>query len=318
MEKDSSSAHQPKDYFHDEDETNPLIANSAQATPSIQEALEATGVRTAPLSFASPERGYPELKRTPGGRKVRPVCDVNRFSLFKHLTPYSKKPEEARVDLSGASAKAIAFNLPKLNIKRAEAVEFTATLEAIKEREGKRRRESQGRIMGASAQDVFQAHGIEVCYEHKNAHHWAHLIAHFLCDASEIESDSDSEGEEVINLVASTAAANYNTLKTVELFIRNKLLNKETEEILIQVQPSFTGEAIIPNLLTYTLTWTERNEDGMGLARENIFYINPQSYERINKCMLESIDVLRKVTAEHSDAGSDEDSLDSFPPLPSM
>ncbi len=280
-------------FFKDEEEINPLIVDD-KTTPSLQQALENTGVRFTSLSYASPEKGYSNLMSTASGKKVRPLCNVRGVLLFKPVTPYGKISEAVRADLREAASDAILSELPRLNNKRAEVVEFTATLDNIKERTGKRRRQSQSRIMGASATDVFQAHGIEVSYAHKKIHHWAHLIAHFLCDSSEISSDS----EEAINLVASTAAANYNTLKIIELFIRNTLIDEGTEEIHIHVLPRFSGESLIPDQLIYTLNWNTVNAEGLVTPQTNVYYISPQSYERITKCMQASIEVLNQMTSD--------------------
>ena len=287
------------------EEPNPLILDN-KTHPHIQQALENTGVRVTDLSYASPEKGYSNLMSTASGKKVRPVCNVRGTSLFKPITPYGTSSEEARADFRRSSSEAILSGLPRLNSKRAEAVEFTATLNNIEERAGKRRRHSQSSIMGASARDVFDAHGIAVSYEHKNEHHWAHLIAHFLCDSSEVSCDSD----EVINLVASTAAANYNTLKIIESFIRDTLMAHETEDIHIHVLPRFSGESLIPDELVYTLNWDTINAKGHLEPQTNVYYINPQSYARITKCMQESIEVLNQIASDTPRTDPEDEDID--------
>ncbi len=284
-------------------EENPLIVD-ANIDQNILQALKKTGVCERELSFTSPIRGYTTLKSTGSGRKVRPVCDINKTILYKEVTPYGKNTEKARADLRQASSEAILNELPRLNYKRAEDVEFIATREQIEERRGKKRRRSQNSLMGASATDVFQAHGVEITYAHKKAHHWAHLIAHFLCDSNEV-------GE--INLIPSTAAANYNTLEIIEQFIRNTLMNKETEEIHIHVKPCFSGEGMIPEQLIYTLNWNSINAKGILTPKTNVYYINPQSYNRITKAMLASIELLNQIPSDSIALEEDESDLEFFP-----
>ena len=263
--------------FFKEEDLNPLIVANT-ASPEILSALEFTGVRVTALNSATPEKGYSNLMSTASGKK----------------------------DLRNSSSEMVMADLPRLNPKKAEAVEFTATLEKIIEREGKRRRQSQNAIMGASARHVFEAHGIEVSYEHKNEHHWAHLIGHFLCDSSEVSGEAD----EVINLIPSTAAANYNTLKVIELFIKGTLKSEKTEEIHIHVLPRFSGDALIPDQLIYTLKWMDKE---LGL-QTNVYYINPQSYARITSSMQNSIEVLNRLAFDSPSSEDDDESFDTFVP----
>ena len=291
--------------FFKEEDLNPLIVANT-ASPEILSALEFTGVRVTALNSATPEKGYSNLMSTASGKKVRPLCDVKGICLFKPVTPFGKSSERARADLRNSSSEMVMADLPRLNPKKAEAVEFTATLEKIIEREGKRRRQSQNAIMGASARHVFEAHGIEVSYEHKNEHHWAHLIGHFLCDSSEVSGEAD----EVINLIPSTAAANYNTLKVIELFIKGTLKSEKTEEIHIHVLPRFSGDALIPDQLIYTLKWMDKE---LGL-QTNVYYINPQSYARITSSMQNSIEVLNRLAFDSPSSEDDDESFDTFVP----
>lgn len=304
--------HYKSRFRHKDNQPNPLIADSIQTPSDVKSELETTGVRNTLLAMASPEKGYSALKRTPGGTKVRPVFNLKGITLFKTLTPYSTTPEEARADFRAASAQAIKSELPALNTQRVGAVEFTATAQKIKERIGMMRRDRS--IMGASAKEVFMAHGIEVSPAKKNDHHWAHLIAHFLCDTSELHAadKEQSPNGKIGNLVASTAAANHN-MQTIESFIRDSLLSGRAEQMHIHVEPSFSSESLIPDLLTYTVTWNEAHNPKSSVQKE-IFYFNPQSYECFNKKMMESIKLLRNMDVELSE---DDFSAD-FPPLPSF
>ncbi|CAM2820627.1 hypothetical protein [Legionella worsleiensis] len=268
---------------------NPLIFEQTEQNDALQAKVEATGARISKLDPATPDKRYPVVVKTPGGRKARPLCTINGQSLFKHLTPESKAPKTGRVALSHDRArKDLGDILPQLAVDKAQEVEFVATLKAIKERSGMPRRQSQVAITKAKASDVFRAYGVEITPTNSRSFHWSHLIAHFLADTHELTTPDCQK--EITNLVPSTDAANYNTLEAIELFIRNKLINEDTDEIRINVKPEYVDDSHIPNMLVYTLSWVEN----YGKKHEQVFYINPQSYERITKKMHSTIDVLRE------------------------
>lgn len=254
---------------------NPLVADTLLSP--LRAKLEATGVRVVPLHAATPEKGYPQTVRTPGNTKYRPLCAVNNNSLFKPLTPIGREPRSGRVDLSQANQENIAEGVPNLIWKRPSTVTFSANLDTLIERSNQNRRTSQKQLTHESASNVFRAHGIQIESQDSRHYHWAHLIAYFL------GGDQDT-----VNLVPSTAAANYNTLEAIELFIKDKLISKKTAEIKIIVEPKFSGDELIPELLIYQLSWKEA-----ALDFSETFYINPQSYQRITQCMHKSIAVLR-------------------------
>ncbi|CEG58133.1 hypothetical protein [Legionella fallonii] len=285
-----------RSFYVDDGGINPLIYESTAAEDEVAEKLETEGVRITPLSCATPEKRYPglELRQTPGGGKVRPVCNIhtgnNRHTLFKHLTPYGKSLGQGRVNVSDVSSDDICKNLSNLLVKRAEPVEYVATLPIIIDRIGVGRQSARS-IMGASAADVFRAHEIEISPTGGRSIHWAHLIANFLGDTQDlIVADST---EEIINMVPSTAAANYNTLEAIELFIRKTLVDKKTAQIHIRVTPEYSGEGTIPDLLTYALSWTEKNDMGATLDCHEDFYIFPQSSYRFTKTVHDTIKMLR-------------------------
>lgn len=276
---------------HQEDfGVNPFVALE-QDDPELQNALQATGVRTTTLSPATPERGHPVVMGTPGGNKVRPVCTIG-ITLFQHLSPYGKGTREGRVDVREASQSSIQDSLPQLEFVRAEPVEFIATRELLQERTGVIRR-NKPRI---SASNVFRAHGIQIAPTLGRSYHWAHLAAHFLCDIQDIKTENDDK--EIINLVPSTAEANYNTLEAIELFIRKKLVEESTDRIHIKVTPKYSGQSLIPDLLVYSLDWKEQNILGAAQEFNEVFFINPQSYQRITKSMHKTIDVVRKYRSQ--------------------
>lgn len=273
--------------FKEDGGDNPLILEIQDENRDLQLNVEATGARSAKLFPVTPDKRYPQVVKTPGGRKARPLCEINGQTLFKHCTPLSKAPKQGRVDVREATLKQIGFQLPKLPLGKAQPIKFTATLALITERTGMSRRVGQNSQMKAKASDVFRAHGIEIKPEDGRSHHWAHLIAHFLGDIEDL--CVDNSGEEVINLVPSTAAANYNTLEAIENFIKNKLIDEDTDKIDIEVEPVYSGESLIPDMLNYTLSWT----GNYGQKCNEIFYINPQSYQRISKSAHDTIKVLR-------------------------
>ena len=263
---------------------NSLIIDTSIPHTPLRKKLGEQGVRVTDLQEdATPEKGYTGLKHTPGGTKARPMCEIQGVTFFKPLTPYSKNPMDGRVDVREASKENIGQALPKSKIRRVAPVHFTATLDLLKERAGTVRRQDQKSLTKASASDVFRAHGIEIKAKDGRRHHWAHLIAYFL-----------GGPHDTPNMVPSTDAANYNTLEAIEQFIRAKLASKETAEITINVIPSYSGEALIPDLLTYGLTWSETdNTSGQEKTCSETFYINPQSYQRLTKSILDSIETVR-------------------------
>ncbi|KTD61066.1 hypothetical protein Lsha_1313 [Legionella shakespearei DSM 23087] len=273
--------------YQEDDGVNPLVVLK-QDDPQLQSALGATGVRTTTLFPATPERSHPVVMRTPGGNKVRQVCKIGAIPFFQPLSPYVKGTREGRIDVRDASKSRIQDSLPQLEFVRAEPVEFIATRELLQERVGAIRRNKPK----TSASNVFRAHGIEIAPSMGRSYHWAHLIAHFLGDTQDICTENDDK--EIINVVPSTAEANYNTLEAIELFIRKKLVEEAADQIHIKVTPQYSGESLIPDLLIYNLNWKEQNVPGAALEFNEVFYINPQSYQRITKSMHESIAVVRK------------------------
>lgn len=273
---------------------NPLILGNLEEHNEkyieLQKKLKKSGVRITTLSAASPEKGYPVTVSTPGGTKARPVCAINEHTFFKPITPYGNKSKKARVDVRTATENNIGTALPQLPYERAKPIEFNATLDSLKARSGQIRRQSQKSLKKASSSDVFKAHGIEINPSDSQSHHWAHLIAYFL-----------GGPQDGINLVPSTAAANYNTLEAIELFIKKKLTQSETSQIHITVEPIYSGQSLIPDVLIYTLTWKEERLEQPNQDFREIFHINPQSYQRITKSMHQAIEVLRNERDERDE-----------------
>jgi len=266
---------------------NNLILDHKDGDDELEKGLSATGVRIASLVDASPVKGEIGVKRTPGKTKVRIFSAINGHEFFTPLTPEGKRERWGRVRISQpCSPTSVCLSLPKLNANRANPVEYTATLANISKRAGKERRTNQKSEMGASAADVFRAYGIEIQSIDSRHHHWAHLIGHFF-GAHENITSTDSD-QPIINLVPSTAAANYNTLEAIELFIRDKLVREETDMISIFVTPVYSDTAIIPDVLIYHLSWKEQALDCV-----ETFYIHPQSYRPITASMHAAIKLVR-------------------------
>lgn len=304
--------------FQEDDGQNPLILEETDENQYLQSKIEATGARYSKLSSATPDKRYTQVVRTPGGNKARPLCNINGQTLFKPLTPMSKAPKQGRVDIGFVSRTSLAEKLKKPALERAKPVKFIATLEKINARSGLPRRQSQFSITKVKASDVFRAHGIEIQPADGRFHHWSHLIAHFMGDVQDIITENQNiitddldimiqePEEEIINLIPSTSASNYNTLETIELFIRKKLLDEDTDKIHITVTPLYNGDLVIPDMLTYSLSWVENYNQ----EHTQIFYISPQSYERITKSMHSSIDVLREHGKTISDIEESSSSCD--------
>lgn len=270
-------------FFELDTTKNPLILESNNQTTPLEEKIIQLGVRCVTLEPATPERNYKIVKKTPKGSKVRPFCTIGNKSLFQPLSPYSNNlTREGTIDLSQSSDLKKSKLLPKVLFAKLDSIEFTATLERMLERSGKSRKISQQSLMKISSSNVFRAHGVIISAKEGHHFHWMHLIAYFL-----------GGPQDSINLVPSTAAANYNTLETIELFIKEKLVNNEAKQIHIKVTPHYSHQQLIPGMLEYTLNWNSVNKSGLTQAHHEIFYINPLSYQRINQPIQASIKVLR-------------------------
>ncbi|TAL58471.1 MAG: hypothetical protein EPN84_12975, partial [Legionella sp.] len=177
--------------YRDDQGINRLISEEPLGSPTpLQEKLKSKNVRFTPLDLASPEKGYSglEMKRTPGGKKVRPLCTFNwkgknRNTFYTHVTP--EKPNEGRVKLTETTLEEMKNSQPNLILSRLEPVSFIATLEKLEERSGHKRRQSQKSLTKASASDVFRANGIVISAKDGKKFHWAHLIAYFLGGAQD-------------------------------------------------------------------------------------------------------------------------------------
>lgn len=263
-----------KRYYQKDDGPNPLIFETTKDNSTLQEKAAAKNIRTATLNPASPEKGYTNTMRTPGGTKIRPVCEINDQRFFKPFSPTKfKAGNEKTTELT---KETLLEALPQATYKKAQAIAFTATLEAINQARGKSRGRSAKAIKGHSATEYFKAHRIEILNGH-----FAHLQAHCLGGPQQFD-----------NLVPSTAAANYNTLEAIELHILELLTSKKTNAVHVKVVPTYTNEGLIPDLLTYTLEWQDASQT---LApQQEIVYITPQSTSRITKSMHDSIKLLRE------------------------
>lgn len=275
---------------------NPLISDSSFSDPILKPQLEDKGVRFTKLSPSTPERktGRPTF-RTPGGTKVKPVFGSSSgHTLFQPESPSSK----VRNPISRSTLDKIKQQQPRLQYDKAEPIEFIVTLESMQLRAGVPRRKN---TMGASASDVFSAHGVETS---SKLAHWAHLGAHYLCAPHEILSSNPNR--ETVNLVPASAASNYNTLEAVERFIEQKLKDKITSVIRVRVEPLYEGEALIPSRLDYILNWKEED-----VLKQEYFYIYPQSFHRLTKSMHQSFNVLRQEGASSTTSSDTEDLIDN-------
>ncbi len=282
-------------HFHSNDKgPNLLIYPKNTQHPSIENKMEASGVRVVPLVPCSPIRGYrvPAMS-TPGRTKVRPVISTDAGTLYKPATPRATDKSKGLLEVQEIANEQLGAKLPKLKCTRAQTVHFIATRGQIAQRHGLKRNKSGRAIMGASAADVFRAHGINIGSEANRLYHWYHLIAHFLADERDIKSEKNTNP--LINLVATTSAANYNTLYGIEFFIKRKLQNKKIDKIKMSATPIFSDTSIIPDMITYELHWDEKLNNTIS-SRHEVFYISAKSQFRITRSMHESISILRKST----------------------
>ena len=266
-----------KNYHQDDDDSqNPLILASMPANEALHSPMRKKGVRIVELAPASPERGYSDVRRTPGKTKVHGIFSNNEGSFFKPLSPYKAF---GMVNIEGARREKIESALPRLRFERSESAHFTATLPQLLDRQGATRRIGQNTLMRASCREVFAAHGAEtIIKSHGSDYHWSHLIAHFL---------GGEQGRE--NLVPATAASNYNTLELVEQFISRKLSEEKVTSIEIKVDPIYSGDSLIPDELVFHLSWEDARQSCVETTR-----INPRSYQRVTKSMQSSIALLRE------------------------
>lgn len=261
--------------------------------------LEKEGVRITSLVETTPQKGIPSFA-SPGGKKYLPAYVANGNTLYRPSTPRG-------LELVNSSTKGqrVREELPNLKAQRAQKIEFNVTLESIQGQINKRR-PSLLTLMGASAKEVFKAHGTKSEDMKPRGYHWAHIIAHFLGNPENIAL---SPQEMPVNLIPSTAEANYNTLEAIEQYVNDKLVANETKEILIVVEPVYSGEELIPRMLVYTMTWKDKDTDEL---RKETCYIDPGSNKRITKEMHQSINYLRSNNS--FPASSSEE--DSFSPDP--
>ena len=130
--------------------------------------IEATGARTARLTDATPEKGCPTA-RTPNNTKVRSVAVIKGHHFFKQFTPQKEQPAPPT---KAYTMQDIHQVLPKLVNEQAKPVKYVATLAALNERTGLIRSRTQKSLMGASAREVFNAHGITIAPAQSRLCHW--------------------------------------------------------------------------------------------------------------------------------------------------
>ncbi|MDI1352544.1 MAG: hypothetical protein PSV35_07215, partial [bacterium] len=98
-------------------------------------------------------------------------------------------------------------------------------------------------------------------------------------------------------------------------FIKRKLESKETAQILIIAEPQYSGDAIIPDMMLYTLEWDEINPQGTVKKYQEVFNISLQSHQRFTKSMHESLSVLRRYKDAVGGKNCDESEDDELRPL---
>lgn len=269
---------------------NQFILDKTPETDSLHKPLAKKGVRVSELSPATPQRGYTEVKQTPGGQRVYPVYSNTMARLFKPLTPYK---QGGMVNTENASQEKIARDLPNRGISRSESIRFTATLPKLVIQQSLRR-QGQRKLMKGTCRAVFAAHGIETMDKaHGSHYHWSHLIAHFLGGEHRKE-----------NIIPATAASNYNTLEIIEQFVECKLTNDRVSSIDINVIPTYSNNSFIPDQVQFNLRWQEGK-----IQHDEAIIINPRSHQRITASMRSVIAFLRDQAKQ-----LDEDNRQRFEP----
>lgn len=285
FEKKSSDSHQliHKKMSHprhkaSRNEPNHFIFESKDSFSHLNSPIAKTGVRILnDLQQASPESGYSILKKTPGGSKVHPVYSNSLgLTLYKPTTPFGTSETKGQVKPQ-FNPKVVKQLIPTAVLKRPETKTFQISINELMARQLSQRPISQTRLMRSSCKDFFNAHGCIVMKEEKNKYHWSHLIAYFL--------GGDQSRE---NLIAGTAASNYNTLQIVEHFIANKLISQEVHHFTLRAEPIFSDDSFIPTELIFTISWIKDEQHHAEEIR-----INPRSHQSISASMRESIALLR-------------------------
>lgn len=248
-----------------------IVMESNNMTLDLRRTLEDLGARITPIYPATPKKNQGALFKTPGGSHVKQVAQ-NDFSLFMRKTPVTQK-------LKTPDSNA----LPRTIKQITQPICFTATREKMEERKDVSRGFSQKQVMGVTSRSVFEAHGINIEPHNARKYHWAHLVAWFL------GGNQNSK-----NLVPSTAAANYNTLNCVENYILQKLVDGKIPRIELQVIPEYIDEEMIPNKITYKISYVDHN----GKKEEDSFFIYPQSDTMFSEKSQNTIDVTRDLTVQ--------------------
>ncbi|KTD08021.1 DNA/RNA non-specific endonuclease [Legionella jamestowniensis] len=268
-------------------DTNCLILEERPENKALHTTLVQQGVRLTQLEPATPEKNYKNVCRTPGGRKARElwkhITGETSITFFKHKTPSPKKVQLTE------NMQEVRKKIPKLRLFRhTEPVFFVATLEKLEQREPTRRI-GQNQLTGLSCQKVFAAYNPTVVIESHSKYHWSHLIAHYFGGEQSIQ-----------NLVAATAASNYNILDMVEHFIAKKLIEDNIAAINIRVDPAYGDNEDIPTELVFSLTWEETNT-----PRAETIRINPRSHERFTSATLKTVNFIRDKFANFIEAEPD-------------
>lgn len=268
-------------YYHKDEGENALIYEADKENSTLQANLKDKGVRITTLENASPEKGHPFLKRTESGRKVRPVSNINNHCFFKALTPEKPTNEISKEQIKNA--------LPKTTYELASPISFNVTYQNIMQAAGKSRGRSAKAIKGHSANDFFDAHGLNESPTKKSKNkHFHHLHAHCLGGPQQFD-----------NLIPGTAESNYNTFKLVEKQSLDILADKKTELVQTKVVPSYTDNSLIPYSLTYTTDYVLNNPKPLHF--KEIVYIQPKSTYLYNRKEIESINTLREdIISQHS------------------
>lgn len=209
-------------------------------------------INESPFKQSAEKCSLPAIESCSSGAKYKLDLELpnQNMRLWKMMTP--EKENSYPVRFSPTDTSDIALTLfQKQEISRSVSIRYIITREDVLNRIGEGRPCSQKKVMeNYSAFEIFKAVGA-IIDEHETGRdfHWAHRHGWGLGGL-----------QEVTNLDAMTAAANYNTLFRVEEPIRHLLVDCGLEEIDVCCEVTYNLETNLPSLVKYTLNSGQENE----------------------------------------------------------
>ena len=209
-------------------------------------------INESPFKPSAEKRALPAIESCSSGAKYNLDLELpnQNMRLWKMMTP--EKENSYPVRFSPTDTSDIALTLfQKQGISKSVSVRYTITRENVLSRVGEKRPCSQKKVMeNFSALEIFKAVGAIIDEQETGRNfHWSHRHGWGL-----------GGSQDVANLDAMTAAANYNTLYRVEEPIRFLLVEGGLEEVDVCCEVTYNLETNLPSLVTYTLNAGQDNE----------------------------------------------------------